>query len=67
MGVRGGGVRYEVVVVIGKVSCRFLVFGLKMLEVVYFNFFKLGVVWLILYEKNFVLLYCNYFIVLKIC
>lgn len=53
MVVMGGGVRYEVVVVIGKVSYRFLVFGLKMLEVVYFNFFKWGVVWLILYEKNF--------------
>lgn len=62
MGVRGGGVRYEVLVVIGKVSCRFLVFGLKMLEVVYFNFFKLGVVWLILYENCIViiLLFCRY-------
>lgn len=67
MGVRGGGVRYEVAAVIGKASCRSLVSGLRMSEVVHPNFFKPGAVWPTLHEKNPVLLYCNYSIVLKIC
>lgn len=67
MGVRGGGVRYEDAAVIGKASCRSLVSGLRMSEVVHPNFFKPGAVWPTLHEKNPVLLYCNYSIVLKIC